>query len=323
MTTYSCSKINSIASQKSSLWIAASGSKKPIAVIALSNVPWNKPSCHPLSPVRLRLRPINLRQNAFPRTDISNSPWHFRHRCSSRLAPKGCDGWVGFPDDRLLLRWQPRTGCFRGSQSVRTIAATASYPTLSRSCFAIPSCVTDCWSGAPTVPPSGPQSNAQGTHEPFNGTTRNDRLVAKPTNIQIVELGAHLTASATVTFDPPHRFRHHHTPDATLYHFLFCAPNADTATLSGRANLLLESLHPDQSPTPADLAQAAGRLMTFITLIKRTFTTPALRQVYNHCGLAAAPSFAKNSVALLLNCNSQLSTIFVILTLCNQPPANF
>ena len=217
-----------------------------------------------------------------PRTDISNSPWRFRHGCSSRLALKGRDGWVGFPDDGLLLRWQPRTGCFRGSQSVRTIAATASYPTLSRSCFAIPSCVTDCWSGAPTVPPSGPQSHAQGTHEPFNGTTRNDRLVAKPTNIQIVELlRAHFTLSATLAFDPPHRFRHHLTPDDTLYHFLFCAPNADTATLSGCANLLLENLHPDQSPTPADVVQAAGRLVTFIALIKRTFTKPALPQVYN------------------------------------------
>ena len=33
------------------------------------------------------------------------------------------------------------------------------------------------------------------------------------------------------------------------------------------------------------LVHAAGRLVTFITLIKRTFTTPALRQVYDHCGL--------------------------------------
>ena len=75
------------------------------------------------------------------------------------------------------------------------------------------------------------------------------------------------------------------TPDDTLYHFLCCAPDADTATLSGRANLLLKCLHPDQSPTPEDpLVQAAGRLVTLITLIKRTLTTPALRQVYNHCG---------------------------------------
>ena len=76
------------------------------------------------------------------------------------------------------------------------------------------------------------------------------------------------------------------TPDDTLYHFFCCAPDADTATLSGRANLLLKCLHPDKSPTPEDtLVQTAGRLMTLITLIKRTLTTPALRQVYNHCGL--------------------------------------
>ena len=37
------------------------------------------------------------------------------------------------------------------------------------------------------------------------------------------------------------------TPDDTLYHFLCCAPDADTATLSGSANLLLKCLHPDKS----------------------------------------------------------------------------
>ena len=78
------------------------------------------------------------------------------------------------------------------------------------------------------------------------------------------------------------------TRDDTLYHFLCCAPDADTATLSGRANLLLKCLHPDKSPIPEDpnpLVQAAGRLVTLITIMKRTLTTPALRQVYNHCGL--------------------------------------
>ena len=76
------------------------------------------------------------------------------------------------------------------------------------------------------------------------------------------------------------------TPDDTLYHFLCCALDADTATLYGRANLLLDCLHPDKSPTPEDpLVQAASRLVTLITLIKRTLTTPAFRQVYNHCGL--------------------------------------
>ena len=76
------------------------------------------------------------------------------------------------------------------------------------------------------------------------------------------------------------------TPDDTLYHFLCCAPDADTATLSGRANLFLKCLHPDKSPTPEDpLVPSADRLVTLITLIKWTLTTPALRQVYNHCGL--------------------------------------
>ena len=76
------------------------------------------------------------------------------------------------------------------------------------------------------------------------------------------------------------------TPDDTLYHFLCCAPDADTATLSGRANLLLKCLHPDKCPNPENpLVQSADRLVTSVTLIKRTLTTPALRQVYDHCGL--------------------------------------
>ena len=87
------------------------------------------------------------------------------------------------------------------------------------------------------------------------------------------------------------------TPDDTLYHFLCCAPNADTATLSGSANLLLKCLHPDKSPTPEDpLVQSAGRLVTLITLIKRTLTTPALRQVYNHCGLEGLRRLLKGTL---------------------------
>ena len=84
----------------------------------------------------------------------------------------------------------------------------------------------------------------------------------------------------------PTDFDDNHTPDDTLFHLLCCAPDADTAILSGRANLLLKCLHLDKSPTPEDpLVQSAGRLVTLYTLIKRTLTTPALRQVYNHCGL--------------------------------------
>ena len=87
------------------------------------------------------------------------------------------------------------------------------------------------------------------------------------------------------------------TADDTLYHFLCCAPDADTATLSGRAILLLKCLHPEKSPTPEDpLVQAAGRLVTLITLIKRTLTTPALRQVYNHWTGEAAQSSEKHSL---------------------------
>ena len=48
------------------------------------------------------------------------------------------------------------------------------------------------------------------------------------------------------------------TQDDILYQFLCCAPNADTATFSGRANLLLKCLHPDKSPTPDDTQQPAA-----------------------------------------------------------------
>ena len=52
------------------------------------------------------------------------------------------------------------------------------------------------------------------------------------------------------------------TPDDTLYHFLCCAPNAEIATLLGRANLLLKFLHLENSPMPDDpLVQVAGRLV--------------------------------------------------------------
>ena len=87
------------------------------------------------------------------------------------------------------------------------------------------------------------------------------------------------------------------TPDDTLYHFLCCAPDADTATLSGCSDLLLKCLHPNKSPTPEDpRVQAAGRLVTFITLIKRTFTFPALRQVYDQCGLEGLRCLLKSTL---------------------------
>ena len=87
------------------------------------------------------------------------------------------------------------------------------------------------------------------------------------------------------------------SPDDTLYHFLCCAPDADTATLSGRVNLLLKCLHPDKSSTPEDpLVQSAGHLVTLITLIKRTLTTPALRQFYNHCGLEGLRRLLRNTL---------------------------
>ena len=118
------------------------------------------------------------------RTDISsNIAWHCRHRCPGGLSPKKCNGWVGFTDDGILLSWQSGRGCFRGSQAVGTLAATASNYRASRSCSAISSCVPDCWSGATPLPFPGRWSHLQRTYEPLNGPTWNDRLVAQPTNL--------------------------------------------------------------------------------------------------------------------------------------------
>ena len=74
------------------------------------------------------------------------------------------------------------------------------------------------------------------------------------------------------------------TSDDILNNFLWCAPKVDTATLAGRANFLLKCLHPDKSLTPVYLLiQKANRLVTFISLMKWTLTTPFRRQVYDHC----------------------------------------
>ena len=76
------------------------------------------------------------------------------------------------------------------------------------------------------------------------------------------------------------------TPDDTLYHFLCSSPDAVAATLSPNSNLLLRSLHPDKSCTPeAPLVQAAGRLLSLITIVRRNLTSPSNRKVHDHCGL--------------------------------------
>ena len=76
------------------------------------------------------------------------------------------------------------------------------------------------------------------------------------------------------------------TPDDSLYYFLCVDPAADQTTLSSNANTLLCYLHPDKSPNPDDPAvKATAQLVSLITHIKRVLTIPALRLVYDHCGL--------------------------------------
>ena len=81
-------------------------------------------------------------------------------------------------------------------------------------------------------------------------------------------------------------FSDNDTPDDSLYHFLCADPAADQTTLASNANTLLRFLHPDKSPNPDDPAvKAAAHLVPLITHIKRVLTKPALRRVYDHCGL--------------------------------------
>ena len=85
----------------------------------------------------------------------------------------------------------------------------------------------------------------------------------------------------------PTDFDEEMTPDDTLYHFLGSSPDADAATLSSNSNFLLQSLHPDKCCTPeTPLFQAAGRLVPLIIIIKRNLTSPSIRKVFDHCGLA-------------------------------------
>ena len=90
----------------------------------------------------------------------------------------------------------------------------------------------------------------------------------------------------TLLLTLPTDFTDDNTPDDSLYYFLCADPAADQTTLSSNANTLLRFLHPDKSPKPDDPAvKAAPHLVPLISHIKRVLTIPALRLVYDHCGL--------------------------------------
>ena len=90
----------------------------------------------------------------------------------------------------------------------------------------------------------------------------------------------------TLLLTLPIDFLDNDTPDDSLYHFLCANPAADQTTLSSKANTLLRFLHFDKSPNADDHAlKAAALLVPLITRIKRVLTIPALRLVYDHCGL--------------------------------------
>ena len=90
----------------------------------------------------------------------------------------------------------------------------------------------------------------------------------------------------TLLLTLPTDFTDDNTSDDSFYHFLGADPAADQTILASNANILLRFLHPDKSPKPDDAAvKAAAHLVPLITHIKRVLTIPALRLVYDHCGL--------------------------------------
>ena len=90
----------------------------------------------------------------------------------------------------------------------------------------------------------------------------------------------------TLLLTLPTDFLDNNTPVDSLYYFSCADPAADQTTLGSNANTLLRFLHPDKNPNPDDPAvKAAAHLVPLITHIKRVLTIPALRLVYNHCGL--------------------------------------
>ena len=102
----------------------------------------------------------------------------------------------------------------------------------------------------------------------------------------------------TLLLTLPTDFSDDNTPDDSLYYFLCADPAADQTTLSSNANTLLRYLHPDKSPNPDDPAvKSAAHLVTLITHIKRVLTIPALRLVYNHCGITGI-TFNKSQTSL-------------------------
>ena len=91
----------------------------------------------------------------------------------------------------------------------------------------------------------------------------------------------------TLLLTLPTVFSDDNTPDDSLYYFLCADPAADQTTLSSNANTLLSFLHADTKPNPDDPAvKAVAHLVPLITHIRLVLTIPALRLVYDHCGLA-------------------------------------
>ena len=83
----------------------------------------------------------------------------------------------------------------------------------------------------------------------------------------------------------PTDFNEPATPDDIFYHFLCSNSSADMPTVARHANTLLHRLHPDKASPSTDHAVAASRFVPLLTNIKRVFTHPGLRMVYDHCGL--------------------------------------
>ena len=198
------------------------------------------------------------------------------------------------PDDRLLFGWPPPTSIWRG-QNWGSNLFWSEFSASNR-----PG-IGQARSWGSSCRPKNTNSNSPGG----NKHLRSSLADLNPIHIslmahslsqteQIGELRSRLPEKQppllpflrTLLRTLPTDFTDDNTPDDSLYYFLCADPAADPTTLSSNANTLLRFLHPDKGPNPDDPAvKAAAHLVPLITHIKRLLTIPALRRVYDHCGL--------------------------------------
>ena len=302
LTTYSWLKIYSTRWQRSFLRKVPLGSKRSIVVIAFSSAPWSKSGCHPLPLLRFQLRPISPTANCF---------------CPEPIPPQSL---LDVSDSAVQVDLPQRDAMDEG---VSLMTDSSSVDNIERAVSEARKQLEQSQQQLRSTQPAEAALHfqvssltAEEEHlcsrlQDFSDTHNNFMTLSMTQLEMIGSLHSQLTTKSSnsepvlcllrqLLLTLPSDFDDDLTPDDTLYPFLCCAPDADTPKLSGRANLLLKCLHPDKSPTPEDpLVQAAGRLVKFVTLIERTLATPALRQVYDHCGVEGLRRLLRNTLRWL------------------------